>query len=81
LGKWDAIGKGGSLSEKMDPHRLIKAVELKELLGGISEPTLQKWCDLLGFPIPLRIGHDRFWLRAAVNRWIAQRPWPGKDEK
>lgn len=67
---------------KTDPRRLIGAVDLRELFGGVSEMTIARWLrdPRLDFPKPIRIATRRYWYRAEVIRWIDARPREGEPE-
>lgn len=48
---------------------------LKNILGGVSMSTLQRWLadPALGFPRPIKIGQRRFWRQAEVTAWVQAR--------
>lgn len=53
---------------------MIKAKELRILLGGIAPSTLDKWLDALEFPPPIFIGRYRHWMLDEVRQWIKKLP-------
>jgi predicted DNA-binding transcriptional regulator AlpA len=52
---------------------LLPSARVKELCGGISNMTLWRWTQAIGFPQPdLVIQRRKFWRRSSVDRWLAE---------
>ena len=60
------------------PARLLQADAVRELLGGISDMTLWRWCanETLNFPKPIHIQRRRFWREADVLAWMEAQAEP-----
>jgi hypothetical protein len=59
---------------------LLSAIEVRRMLGGVSDVTLSRWMNdaRVGLPRPVKFGARlnarRFWRRGDINRFIeAQR--------
>lgn len=55
--------------------RVIPSAVVRDICGGISLPTLDRWQarEDLGFPRPIKIGQRRFWREAELTAWLASR--------
>lgn len=53
---------------------LIRRQALRQMLGGISDSTLQRWENNAGFPRRIRLGENSVaWDLKSVQEWIAAR--------
>ena len=68
-------------AREQNDTQLIKAAELRRMLGGISRGTLQKWLDAHEFPAPILIGRSRHWFLDDVRKWLAKLPRCKREEK
>ncbi|GAB1379915.1 helix-turn-helix transcriptional regulator [Pararhodobacter aggregans] len=55
--------------------RIIKAQDLRDLCGGISDMTLWRWLNdqSLDFPRPIYLGRRRYWRETEVLAWLDAR--------
>lgn len=62
--------------DQRNPHQLISAVDLRVLLGGVTDMTIARWLKngTLGFPKPIRIATRRYWYEVEVIEWLKTRP-------
>ena len=51
-------------------EKRITAAAVRELCGGISDMTLWRWLDRLGFPRPTYIARRRYWREDEVVAWL-----------
>lgn len=58
-----------------NPNKRIKASEVRELCGGISDMSLWRWLNepALSFPRPIYIGRRRYWREADILEWLDAR--------
>ena len=56
----------------INPHRRIKAAEVRHLCGGVSDMWIwRKQNDpAADFPKPIYIGRQRFWREAEIVSWL-----------
>ncbi len=59
---------------------LIKARQLRKLLGDIAKTTLDKWLDLPDFPQPVIIPPHRYWVLDEIVAWIGKQPRRARPE-
>lgn len=62
-------------SDLRDDVRLIRLAELRPLLDGVTESTIDDWIKNLGFPKPIYIkpGSPKRFRLAEVRRWLDRR--------
>lgn len=58
-----------------NPHRVINAIEVRALCGGISAMSLWRWLndDRLDFPRPRTVRRRRYWREVEVLDWLEAR--------
>jgi predicted DNA-binding transcriptional regulator AlpA len=58
-------------SDRQAGDRLMDARGTREYIGNISEMTLWRWRQALGFPAPdLIIGRRNFWRLSSIEYWL-----------
>jgi hypothetical protein len=56
---------------------LLDSNGTRKYLGNVSEMTLWRWGELLGFPgADFVIGRRRFWRLSTIEGWLAQQQAP-----
>jgi predicted DNA-binding transcriptional regulator AlpA len=57
-------------------YRLISAVDLREMFGGVTDMTISRWLknDKLAFPKPIRIATRRYWYEIEMIEWVRNQP-------
>jgi len=53
-------------------RKLISALAVRDLCGGVSDMTLWRWLNntALGFPRPTYIGKRRYFRMTEISAWI-----------
>ncbi|SFP35395.1 helix-turn-helix transcriptional regulator [Tranquillimonas alkanivorans] len=53
-------------------NRLIPAVAVREMIGGVSDMTIWRWQHdpELEFPKPTRISRRRYWRLSEIEAWL-----------
>lgn len=71
-----------STNEKQNERpKLIRAVPLRKMLGGISYTTLWRWVKKRNFPKPIKIGEKCVaWHLDEVDDWLESRPRYDKQD-
>jgi predicted DNA-binding transcriptional regulator AlpA len=64
-------------------HRLISAINVRAMFGGVSDMTIWRWLNdaELDFPRPIYVKRRRFWREAELIGWIANRPRETNDSR
>lgn len=68
--------KAGSIATSGDDDALMTSAQVCQLVGGITLMCLWRWMrdDRVRFPAPdVVINRVRYWYRATVRRWQAER--------
>lgn len=65
-----------SINEKQNERpALIRAIQLRKMLGGIGNATLRCWVREGNFPKPIKLGANCVaWRLDEVDAWLESRP-------
>lgn len=52
--------------------QLIRAGDVRKMLGGIGRKAFDKWLDAMDFPQPIVLCRIRYWILSDVQAWIGK---------